>query len=187
MYRNHRRRYHREANCCDCCVYQPIYIDSGNDSLCCCCCSGHRHHQSSSISNADCDCLGCHHPGGGHSSGSGDDCAHVLLVIFVVVAVVMAVIGFVVGIVIAVVACQRVIQRHIYLLHKRQLVKEFTVMDLSGYNLDDLSSLPATTAGNASGVASHPPPSAPLEIPPPSAPPMHQDDEIYLQKLGLLA
>jgi hypothetical protein len=170
MYRNHRRRYHhhRESNCCDCCIYQPIYMDSGNDSLCCCCYSGHHH---GNHSNADCDCSGCHHSG--VRIGSDDDCAHVMLVILAVVAVVMAVIGFVVGIVIAVVACQRVIQRHIYLLHKRQLVKEFTVMNLSGYNMDDLTSLPPTTA--------------PLGIPPPSAPPMHQADEIYLQKLDLLA
>jgi hypothetical protein len=89
-------------------------------------------------------------------------------------AIVMAVIGFVVGIIIAVLLCQRVIQTHIYLLHKRQLVKEFTVMDLSAYDLDE----PLTDSGLTPFAFHHPVP---------SAPPMHQDDEIYLQKLGLMS
>jgi hypothetical protein len=88
----------------------------------------------------------------------------------------MAIIGFVVGIIIAVLLCQRVIQTHIYLLQKRQLVKEFTVMDLSAYDLDE----PVVVD---SGLTT----SSTVYHPPPSAPPMHQEDEIYLQKLGLMS
>jgi hypothetical protein len=191
-YQNHRQRqrqrhYSSPNTCCDrgrgcdgCCFYgygyQPIYYGgpSGNDDCCCCCCGslGPPHHNSSSSNNnnSDCWCRGC-------DSGGGDgDCVHILLVVLVVTAVIMAVIGFCVGIIIAVVMCQRVIQTHVYLLHKRQLVQEFTVMDLQEY--DDV--LPESEISA---------PCAPLQytyIPPPSAPPMHQEDEIYLQKLGLM-
>jgi hypothetical protein len=96
------------------------------------------------------------------------------LIILIVVAIIMAIIGFVVGIIITVLLCQRVIQTHIYLLHKRQLVKEFTVMDLSSYDLDE----PLADSGQTPSTVYHPAP---------SAPPMCPDDEIYLQKLGLVS
>lgn len=190
-YQNHRQRYHSSSQnrccengrCCDggCCPYgygygygyQPIYYGntSSNNDCCCCCCGSlgphhHRHSSSSSNHNADC-CRGC-------DSGGDGECVHILFVILVVTAVIMAVIGFVVGIIIAVIMCQRVIQSHVYLLHKRQLVQEFTVMDLQDYDvLPESETIPAA--------------SAPLLYPPPpSAPPMHQEDEIYLQKLGLM-
>lgn len=175
MYRNHRRRssHRRDADCCDCCVYSyhPIYVYNGDDDCCFCCCSHPRGHSHNNDNN---DCGDCGH--GRCDESCNDEGSHILLIILVAVAIIMAIIGFVVGIIIAVLLCQRVIQTHIYLLQKRQLVKEFTVMDLSAYDLDE----PLVVD---SGLT----PSSTVYHPPPSAPPMHQEDEIYLQKLGLMS
>lgn len=43
----------------------------------------------------------------------------------------MAIIGFLVGLIIAVLIGQRIVQRYIFLLHKRQLAQEFTVKNLA--------------------------------------------------------
>jgi hypothetical protein len=201
-YQHHRQRYYYSSQntttsttrggpshgrrCCDgCCVpygYHPVYVcdTSGTDDCCCCCnCPAGSHHH---VSNCNCGggdwggcCKGC-------DCGGDKDSIHIIFVVLVVAAVIMAVIGFVVGIIIAVVMCQRVIQAHVYLLHKRQLVQEFTVMDLQDY---DVLLLPAPGSESESDT---PPSSAPplRQHPPPSAPPMHQEDEIYLQKLGLV-
>jgi len=202
MYRQHRQRQASYGNNDCCLVYNhPVYyVDSGDGSCCCCCCccdggSGGRNGCGDGL-NACCNgarcCDGCDVSGGDSSGGNGgDDCIHVLVIIVVVTAIIMAIIGFVVGIIIAVIMCQRIIQTHIHLVQKRQLVKEFTVMDLSGYNMDESPPPPP------------PSPSAPLlpsdqedeEMqerkqtyhPPPSAPTLDDEDEIYLQKLGLLA
>jgi hypothetical protein len=48
----------------------------------------------------------------------------------------MAVLGFLTEIVLTVVAFQRIVQRRVYLLHKRQLMQEFQVQDLAAYDLD---------------------------------------------------
>jgi hypothetical protein len=98
-------------------------------------------------------------------------------------AIILAVIGFFVGIVITVIAFQRVVQRHVHLLQKKQLVQEYQVMDLQGYDLDH----PLPTAphaddlewnGNGAAMAVSVAPSAPIE-------PLPEKDISYLQKLGL--
>jgi hypothetical protein len=63
-----------------------------------------------------------------------------MLMILLVVAIVLAIIGFFVGVLVIVVAVQRIVGRHVYLLQKRQLVKEFQVMDLQDYDLDQPNS-----------------------------------------------
>jgi hypothetical protein len=185
-YQNHRQRYHHSSRnsshagrCCDGGCYAPVYVGdtSGNDD-CCCCIGPHHHHHSGSNPNGDC-CRGC-----GDSCGGDGDCVHILLCVLVVTAVIMAVIGFCVGIIIAVVMCQRVIQTHVYLLHKRQLVQEFTVMDLQEYDVVCLLPQESSSLDTSSSIISPAP--FLLPHPPPSAPPMDQEDQMYLQKLGLM-
>ena len=88
--------------------------------------------------------------------------------ILLVVVVVMAVVGFFVGLFLATLLVQRVIQNHLFLLQKKQLVEEFRVKDLSGYNLDPEA------------------PSSIYQAPPLMPPKIHPDDEAHLKKLGLL-
>jgi hypothetical protein len=93
-------------------------------------------------------------------------------VILLVVAIIMAAIGFVFGVIIAVIGFQRIVRRHVFLLHRRQLVEEFEVLDLSGYDLDK-----TFEGGENVDVGVHPPPSAPQ---------LREDDESYLKLLGLM-
>jgi hypothetical protein len=95
------------------------------------------------------------------------------LIILLVFAVVMAIVGFLVGMVVVVVIFQRTAQRHAYLIHKQQLTSEFQVMDLSGYDLDRPLGRDEEEATN-------------LVHPPPSAPPLHENDTIYLKDMGLM-
>ena len=112
--------------------------------------------------------------------------------ILLVVAIVLAIIGFFVGVVVVVVAVQRIVGRHVYLLQKRQLVKEFQVMDLRDYDLDEpISTAPVregedesyyqegfgTTIDSTTYGTKHPLPSAPV---------MPVKDVEYLKNLGLL-
>jgi hypothetical protein len=92
----------------------------------------------------------------------------------------MAVIGFFVGILLTVVACQRIVQSHVYLVHKRQLVQEFQVMDLSGYDLEQ----PSTKTTTREEEEEIPVVIADTAIPP--APPLAEADTSYLRKLGLM-
>lgn len=117
-----------------------------------------------------------------------------MLILLVVVVIIMAVIGFFVGLVIAVMIGQRIIQRHVLLLHKRRLVREFIVKDLEEYpggviptaplDRGDFDQVPATAPAeefNSSSVAYQHAmvvPSAPHE--------MHDNDIQHLKKLGLM-
>jgi hypothetical protein len=91
------------------------------------------------------------------------------------------VIGFSVGILLTVVACQRIVQSHVYLVHKRQLVQEFQVMDLLGYDLEQPSSKTTTREEEDDEI---PAVIAATAIPP--APPLAEPDTSYLHKLGLM-
>ena len=119
--------------------------------------------------------------------------------IMLVVAIVLAVIGFFVGVVVAVVAAQRIIGRHIHLLHKRQLVEEFQVMDLQDYDLDrPISTDPVTEndSNSNNAVVSESRGSGDVEgggslemtikQPPPAAPIIPVEDVEYLKKFGLI-
>jgi RING-variant domain len=181
-------------NCCyygcyDC--HPCLCVDMCNTcgDCCDCCCEGRGGGHTSHINGGDCSHGCCCGEGGssgasGSGNGNGGDCgdgAHILLLILLIAAVVLALIGFFVGIVITVIAFQRVIQRHVYLLQKRQLVQEFRVMDLQGYNLD----VPVATA---------PPHEEDVEVAGatatapalPSASAMADVDAAYLHKLGLM-
>jgi hypothetical protein len=82
----------------------------------------------------------------------------------------MAVIGFFVGLFLATVLVQRVIQRHLFRLQKKELVKEFKVRDLSGFDiLDDVPSSMTI-----------------YEAPPLLPPKLNPGDEARLRDLGLL-
>mmetsp|Transcript_30945 Transcript_30945/g.74733 ORF Transcript_30945/g.74733 Transcript_30945/m.74733 type:complete len:539 (-) Transcript_30945:81-1697(-) len=190
--------YYRNSHntCTDCCFYgcydcHPCYIyNGGNHGSCCCCCC-----DSGGGGGGDCDC--CHHSSTGAAaagqhdccccdvdtsgSNSNNDCgdgAHILLLILLLLAVVLAVIGFFVGVAITVVAFQRVVQNHIHLLQKRELIREFQVMDLSSYDMDmPLPSAPMKQAIETSTSTRHPLPSAP-EMP--------EEDARYLKKMGLM-
>lgn len=167
-----------------CCYYgcydcHPICcVDMCNtcNGCCDCCCEGsgggHSHH--------------CCSGTGGHSSGDGgnSDCGdgiHILLFILLLAAIVLALIGFFVGIVMTVIAFQRIVQRHIYLLQKRQLVQEFQVMDLQDYDLD----IPLATAPPEEEDIEATGPFTSTRIRP-SAPVLPEEDAAYLHKLGLM-
>ena len=96
----------------------------------------------------------------------------------------MAIIGFFVGLFVSVVIAQRIMQRHLFRLQKRQLVEEFQVVDLSSSGFGSSSTfvqgpsveeLHDEERGNA--VALH-------ALTKPSA--LHPDDELHLRKLGLV-
>lgn len=151
----------------------------------------------------DCRCCdgGCPHIGGsggsnsssgGNNNNSSDcngDAMHILLLILLVVAIIMAVVGFLVGLVIAVVVGQRIVQRHVFLLQKQRLVREFIVKDLEDYGggiipsapvdrgFDDEPSSKDCSTENLSygGVDLSPPPQA-----------LHRKDVQHLKKLGLM-
>lgn len=184
-----RRRYNEDGYYC--CYaghgpyyYHPMYLGDGGGG-CCCCCDGQSNGSSQNHSRggggggSSCDCDCCPNDSG----GGGGDAAHVLVIILLVLAVIMAVIGFFVGLIITVVVCQRVIQRHIYLLHKRQLVQEFQVMDLTGFDLER----PETPAPSAppSAYDEEEPPGPEIYVAP-SAPTLRETDASYLKKLGLM-
>jgi len=191
-YYGRRRRYYRHDHCCqeccllcDNCFYHNYY---------CCfydCCPNTSNRGGSSSGDCDgcgddgcCDCLGRSHSGycsssngggDGDSGGSGDNTAHVFLMILLVVVIVLAVIGFFVGIFLAVLIGQHIFQRHLFLLEKKRLAEEYPVQDLSGYS--DLAVLPAPPV-SYQDVVPLPPPVA-LE-------PLDETDVSRLQKLGLM-
>jgi RING-variant domain len=190
--RRHRGSCNNNGACCDCCFYgcydcQPMYIYNGGNHCCCCCCddggsSGNGgdccHHSNSSSTGGDCCCGGAASTGSNSGNNDCGDGAQILLPILLVVAVILAAIGFFVGIVITVIAFQRIVQRHIHLLQKRQLVQEFQVMDLSGYDMD----LPIPSAPLYQDVET----ATTIQHPLPSAPPMAEADVMYLKKMGLI-
>jgi hypothetical protein len=104
--------------------------------------------------------------------------------ILVVLAVILAVIGFFIGVAITIVAAQRVVQRHIHLLQKRQLVQEFQVMDLSGYGMD--MPLPSSPVALQQQQQQHDIETCTMKYPLPSAPVMPEEDAVFLKKMGLI-
>lgn len=145
-----RRRYHHHRRrvggyCCHGGYYvspQPYYCDC--DACCRCtyfCCGGggrsSRGGHGGAGSNTNIDCCPRGNCDCDCGRGSAGDGLHVLLVLLLIIAIILAVIGFVVGIFITIFLCQRIVQRHIYTLHKRKLVWEFQVADLSRYDLDN--------------------------------------------------
>jgi hypothetical protein len=190
------RRHHHEDSYLCCYAGQgpyyhhhPMYIGDGGGGCCCCCCDGQSNANATSQnhsrgggggggSNCDCDCCPS-------NSGGGGDAAYVLVIVLLVVAVIMAVIGFFVGLIITVVVCQRIIQRHIYLLHKRQLVQEFQVVDLAGYDLERPAETPSPSAPPSAYDMEQPPPEPEIHVAP-SAPILRETDASFLKKLGLM-
>jgi len=190
--RQHRRGYSGNyygwygLHCC-CCCYSVLPSPSNDerkkkkdlssfDGSCdlgtthdaddCCCCPRHGGNSGSSSGGSS---------SGGSSSGglsSDGDAHHVLVVFLLIVAIVLAIIGVFVGVFLCGVAIQRIVSRHIYLVQKRQLVQEFMVMDLQGYDLDQPLLSPLEVEGGRN--------------PPPSAPVMPEEDVQYLRTLGLL-
>mmetsp|Transcript_34068 Transcript_34068/g.45027 ORF Transcript_34068/g.45027 Transcript_34068/m.45027 type:complete len:350 (-) Transcript_34068:55-1104(-) len=80
-----------------------------------------------------CACLECNIRAGTYCwfasiSGAGE----VLIVAAVIAAVILALVGLFVGVLFAVAIWQKLVQRHMRILQKRDLAKEFVVMDLSG-------------------------------------------------------
>jgi hypothetical protein len=111
----------------------------------------------------DCGTGGCAHHG--CNAGDGGDGVPVMVVILAVVAIVLAIIGIFVGVMIAVVVIQRILEKHVSLMQKRRLVRDFRVKDLSNYPLDL----------ERSG-----------EVVVPSAPMLPEEDVSQLKKLGLM-
>jgi hypothetical protein len=179
----YRQRRHRHNNRSCCCrsggTYHydhPVYMGDVDGCCCCYCC------RSPTGGNHCGNCDGCCNCSSSDCCGGGGDGTAVLCILLVL-GIVMAVIGFVVGMILTVVAFQRIVQRHVYLVHKRQLVQEFQVMDLSGYDLERPSTETTTTTKEEEE-----------EIPAviaataaiPSAPPLAEADTSYLRKLGLM-
>jgi hypothetical protein len=189
-----RRRNNRANfcdNCCLGCYYNPspyYYGDPGPCFYCCCCCDGDSSGaagaaaRGGSVPGADCCSCDCCPDGRG---AGNSDCGEACLAFLVVAAIFMAILGFLVGIIIVVVVFQRTVQRHIHVLHKRQLANEFQVMDLAEYNLEQpLVLVPETTntSTTGGGEADVESPAHPL----PSAPPLEEMDSTYLKNCGLM-
>jgi len=204
-YRRARRRQHHRSryynnDCYGGPTYYHVYAYPGNDGCCCCCCCCDSDVPRASAGTG----TGIGYGGGGGGGGtsrcccpssggsSSDDGKHILLMILLVVAIVLAIIGFFVGVVVIVVAIQRIVRRHVYLLQKRQLVKEFQVMDLQDYDLDQpISTAPVREDEDEShdeeglGIASSSTTDG-TKHPPPSAPVVPMKDFEYLKNLGLM-
>jgi hypothetical protein len=180
------------ADCGDCCYacclgrrgrnsYLNFYYCPANSD--CCCCDG--------------DCPQVGRNGNSDNSNCGGETMHIVLVVLLVVAIVMAVVGFFVGLVIAVVIGQRIVQRHVFLLHKRRLVREFIVKDLEDYGGGVIPTAPVDR-GDEEGAATAPPEHLDTSaystnnyggVVTPSAPPahaLHRKDIQHLKTLGLM-
>jgi len=71
----------------------------------------------------DCDCC----VGGGDA---GAECAAVMLVIVAIIVIIFIFVGIFFGIMAITAWIQRVLQRHVHILHKKELAREFVVVDL---------------------------------------------------------
>jgi RING-variant domain len=112
--------------CCDDCMHSSNGGGSNSDDCCCCCnCPGLHHTSSASTTSMDVHNCNC---------GDGDSPLAIVLFILLVFFVIMAIIGLFLLLVIGVIVCQRIVQRHIFLLQKQTLVQEFQVADLSSLN-----------------------------------------------------
>ena len=107
----------------DCSMHAAIYV--GEPS---------RHHRgggggnSTSTTNNCCSGTEC----GNCDCGGGEGAAAVLLVLAVVIGVALIIIGFVLAAIVSVVVVQAVVRRHVWILQKKTLAKEYRVRDLSG-------------------------------------------------------
>jgi hypothetical protein len=106
----------------------------------------------------------------------------ILLFFLLVFFVIMAIIGLFLLLVIGVIVCQRIVQRHIFLLQKQTLVQEFQVADLSSlrekYSLTSGSDVQNTNSIGTTNRSKQP------LVPMPDT--LHPNDVHRLQKLGLL-
>ena len=158
------------TSCCDDCTDNS---NDGSDDCCCCCCDCPGHH-ASSASTASMDAHHC-------NCGDGDSPVAIILFILLVFFVIVAIIGLFLLLVIGVIVCQRIVQRHIFLLQKQTLVQEFQVADLSSLHEKHISTgshmnlnidSTGTTISTAQLI--------------PSSDTLHPSDVQRLQKLGLL-
>lgn len=194
LYYQSQRRYRRHRYwtcdcCCDCCFYpgyhrhqyyypSPYYYyypppHHSGDS-CCHCPSLSAGAASSSSSTGG---------GGGH----GDDMAHIMLVMLLIFLVVMAVIGFFVGLFLAVVIGQKIVQRHMFRLQKRQLVHEFRVVDLSSpSSAANLVEGPTAQELHQEDEESNGGGGMEMPLRKTACASLHPDDELHLRKLGLM-
>ena len=189
-YRDHRRRRRNRADdCCLCCgsstssspnyyYHTPnnccVFYDgaSAGSDCCCCCCD----EAESSSGGGDCCCNGPHHSAANNNCSCDGDATAVMFFVLLLFLIVMAVIGLFMVLFIGVVVCQRIVQRHMFRLQKRQLVNEFQVADLA-------TSSNFGTNGVLSGSGKTYPFQEPL---PSSSSTLHPNDQLRLKKLGLL-
>ena len=149
-----------DLDCCCCCC------NSGNDCSCCCCCN----------SGNDCNV-----------DGDGGDCAGICFFIVVITIGILATVGMFVGIVMSVVLFQRTTQRHVHHLQKKRLVAEFRVLDLDGYDVPLLGTDHKDGEAHLSGRMMFVAPSEEDNSDGACSPPsLHNDDVVYLKKLGLM-
>lgn len=152
--------------CCDCA--DLMNDNNGNGDDCCCsCCDCPAHHVSSassaSVGSHQCNC------------GDGDSPVAIILFILLVFFVILAIIGLFLLLVMGVIVCQRVVQRHIFLLQKQSLVQEFQVADLSSIDENHIKQ-------NNDSITSARLTDQFVQIPDT----LHPNDLQRLQKLGLL-
>lgn len=97
----------------------------------------------------------------------------------------MAMIGLFLLLVIGVIICQRIVQRHIFLLQKQTLVQEFQVADLSTslHETCFICSNDQQTKDSITGTTND---SCYKDQIVPLTNTLHPDDVLRLQKLGLL-
>jgi RING-variant domain len=165
-YREHRRRRRNHADdCCLCCGSAPNYyyhtpnnccfvydgVNAGSDCCCCCC------DNAANASGGDCCCNVSDHNVSSNDCNCDGDATAVMFFVVLLLFVVMAVVGLFVVLFICVVVCQRIVQRHMFRLQKKQLVHEFQVADLySGYAAHDVLDGDGATRRPSSSSTLHP-------------------------------
>lgn len=135
---SNRRAYQRNQNndCCnncycpDCHCYGCYYYNIGDCSLCCdqCC-------DTCCVGCGDCgDCGGCGDCGDcGGCGDCGDAGAVIIPIVLVIVAIIVLIfifVGFFFGLVALMAWLQRILQRHLHVLHRKELAREYKVVDL---------------------------------------------------------
>jgi RING-variant domain len=170
-----RRRQSHSDHCCLCCSSPNYYYRTPNDccfiydgvstgSDCCCCCCDNA------ASDSECCCNGPHHNVSSNDCSCDGDAPAVMFFVLLLFLIVMAVIGLFMVLFVGVVICQRIVQRHMFRLQKKQLVHEFQVADLSSSNtMQDVPDGDGTTRTPSSYSTLRP------------------NDLIRLKKLGLIA
>lgn len=178
-----RRQIQQRGERCDYCCHGCIYTSNpGNDyysdsRACFWCCNDDSlalaQESNSSRGNSDNECykiccIGVNCLGSAPSCGR---CGEIACLFVVAMLVFMVTGGFILGLILIVVILQRSLQRHLYILKKRQLVDEFRVKDLS--TCDDLESQQNVQANSLSEKDSNYLQALGLMEPP------HQRNEIY--------